>query len=540
MNQPANAPNDAEAHDDLTTPNDDPVHPPVDLTAPTGEEPELRAQPHEDGTPPRVLVLGATGYLGGRLVPRLLNAGYLVRVLARTPDRIQTFTWGAHPNLDVMEGDASDTHAMNMATRDVDVIYHLVHSMSGGTDFAQRDRAIAHVLGRSAAAAGVSRIVYLGGLHPDAHDLSRHLASRQEVGDILLASHVPTVVLQAGVVIGSGSASFEMVRHLTEVLPVMPAPRWVLNRIQPIAVRDVLYYLLGAARIPGTVNRAYDIGGPDVLRYSEMMNGYAAEAGLPRRRIAALPVLTPRLASHWVNLVTPVPRQIARPLVESLQHDCVMQNHDIDEVIPLPAEGLMPYRESVQFALGRMDLDQVETSWRDANIAQAPSDPLPSDPEWAGRTAYTDERVKDSSAPVDALWRVVIGIGGENGWYSTPVLWAIRGWIDKLVGGVGLARGRRSSSTVGVGDAIDFWRVEALDEGRLLRLRAEMKVPGYAWLEMRCEPHGDGSRYSQRAVFFPRGLSGRLYWWAVYPFHGLVFSGMQNRIVALAEQRDEV
>jgi hypothetical protein len=347
---------------------------------------------------------------------------------------------------------------------------------------------------------------------------------------------VPTLVLQAGVVIGSGSASFEMIRHLTDVLPYMPAPKWVRNRIQPIAVRDVLHYLLGAARVDAGVNEAVDVGGPDVLRYGQMMNGYAVEAGLRQRAIAALPVLTPGLASHWVHLVTPVPRSIARPLIASLVHDCVMDDHDVDALIPRPEGGLTPYREAVALALGRVEADTVETSWQDAELTGIPSDPLPSDPDWAGRTVYTDLRTARTGATPERLWTVIAGIGGRNGWYSAPLLWAVRGWMDRIVGGVGLARGRRSRARVAVGDVIDFWRVETVEPGRLLRLRAEMRVPGLAWLDLQCEPAGDGGAvYRQRAVFFPRGLAGRLYWLAVLPFHGFIFRGMANRITAAAE-----
>ncbi|QIG39849.1 SDR family oxidoreductase [Microbacterium sp. 4R-513] len=529
----------------------------TDIASPSGQEPALRAIARADGEPPRALVLGATGYIGGRLVPRLLTAGYRVRVLARDATRVSTFEWSER--VEVVVGAAADSAALAEAVQDVDVLYYLIHSMSSGKEFEEADRAAARTVAEAAAATrprgteaatdaaseatadrgagGVSRIVYLGGLHPDDADLSPHLRSRVEVGEILLASGVPTLVLQAGVVIGSGSASFEMVRHLTEVLPYMPAPKWVRNRIQPIAVRDVLYYLLAAARVAPDVNRAVDIGGPDVLRYGQMMNGYAVEAGLPQRAIAALPVLTPRLASHWVNLVTPIPRSIARPLVESLQNDCVVKNRDIDAIIPPPEGGLTPYRRAVDLALGRESEDRVETSWLDAEVLGVPSDPLPSDPDWAGRTVFTDARTAHTSADPARLWAVIEGIGGVNGWYSQPLLWAIRGWMDKLVGGVGLARGRRSRSRLEVGDALDFWRVEAIEPGRMLRLRAEMKVPGGAWLELRASPEGDGSRYDQRAVFFPRGLSGRLYWLAVLPFHGFIFRGMANRITATAEGR---
>lgn len=506
-----------------------------DLSSPTGREPALQAEPRADGSPPRALVLGGTGYIGGRLVPRLLAAGYRVRLLARDARRVAAFPWGER--VEVVEGTATDVDALTEAAADADVLYYLIHSMSAGRDFEDADRRAAHAVVRASEEAGVSRIVYLGGLHPEGVDLSPHLRSRVEVGETFLDSTVPALVLQAGVVIGSGSASFEMVRHLTEVLPYMPAPRWVRNRIQPIAVRDVLHYLLGAARIPDEVNRAVDIGGPDVLRYGQMMNGYAVEAGLPQRAIAPLPVLTPGLASHWVGLVTPIPASIARPLVASLQNECVVKNDDVDDLIPRPDEGLTPYRDAVRLALGRVDSDQVETSWRDADLVGVPSDPLPSDPDWAGRTVFTDSRTALTDAPVDQLWNVIEGVGGENGWYSAGLLWAIRGWMDRLVGGVGLARGRRSRARLGVGDALDFWRVEAIEPGRLLRLRAEMKVPGAAWLELRASAEGEGARYDQRAIFFPRGLTGRLYWLAVLPFHGLIFTGMAARITAAAEDR---
>ncbi len=514
----------------------DAVPEPLSRSIPLGSEESLRAVRSEDGTTPLVLVLGATGYIGGRLVPRLLAGGYRVRVLTRSGRRIAALPWA--DDVDVVEADAADADAMDRAMADVDIVYFLVHSMTSGHDYGRLDRAIALNVAMSGAAHQVGRIVYLGGLHPDG-ELSAHLASRKEVGDILLASAVPTIVLQAGVVIGAGSASFEMIRHLTEVLPYMPAPKWVLNFIQPIAVRDVIYYLLAAARVDDGVNRAFDIGGPDVMRYSEMMNGYAAEAGLPRRRITALPVLTPGLASHWVGLVTPVPRRLARPLVESLLHSCVVKDDAINDVIPPPPEGLMGYSDSLRLALGRIEIDQVETSWVDGRVPDAPSDPMPSDPEWARRTVFKDVRKKSTSADAATVWKVISQIGGATGWYSASVLWASRGLIDRLAGGVGLTRGRRTQAQLTVGDAIDVWRVEHIEPERLLRLRAEMRVPGSAWLELGVNPTKNGSEYWQRAVFFPRGLTGRLYWLSMLPFHGLIFSGMVNRIVAVAEGDDE-
>jgi uncharacterized protein YbjT (DUF2867 family) len=481
----------------------------------------------------KVLVTGATGYVGGRLVPKLLERGHDVRVIVRDHHRLDDVPW--RDAVDIVQGDLVDPAAVARAVEGRDVVYYLVHSMSSAGDFEKIERQVATTMAREARTAGVKRIVYLGGLHPEG-PLSRHLGSRKEVGDILLSSGVPTIALQAGVIIGSGSASFEMIRHLTEVLPYMPAPKWVRNFIQPIAIRDVLHYLVASAELPPSINRAFDIGGPDVFRYGQLMNGYAVEAGLKQRPIAALPVLTPWLASQWVNLVTPIPRSLAVPIIESLLHDAVMTNHDIDDVIPPPAEGLTGYRKAVRLALARMRKGEVETSWRDAQVTGAPADPLPSDPEWSGHTVYTDERVVACSADSGDLWRVVESVGGANGWYSLPMAWAARGWLDKLVGGVGLRRGRRDPDHLVTGDALDFWRVESMEKGKSLRLRAEMKLPGRAWLEFQVQATPEGtSTLHQRAIFFPHGLGGRLYWLAVMPLHGIVFAGMANAMAKKAE-----
>ncbi|WP_341358576.1 SDR family oxidoreductase [Georgenia sp. M64] len=484
---------------------------------------------------PLALVSGATGYIGGRLVPELLAAGLRVRAMARHPDRLDGRPW--REGIEVVAADALDEDALAAAMEGVDVAYYLIHSLGTGATFEERDRRTARTFGVAARRAGVGRIVYLGGLHPEEEELSAHLSSRKEVGEILLASGVPTTVLQAAVIIGSGSASFEMMRYLTERLPAMIAPKWLENRIQPIAVRDVLRYLVGAASMPADVSRAFDIGGPEVLTYRQMMQRYAAVAGLPPRVIKTVPVLTPRLASHWVGLVTPVPAGLARPLVESLIHEVVAKEEDIKAYVPDPPEGLIGFDRAVELALQRVRDFDVSTSWSSASPAGAPSDPLPDDPDWAGGSLQVDERETVVDAGADDLWTVIEGIGGAHGWYSWRLGWVARGLMDRVFGGPGLRRGRRHPHQLAVGDALDWWRVEKLDDGHLLRLRAEMRLPGEAWLELVADTDDAGrTLFRQRAIYHPHGLLGQAYWWAVYPFHGVVFGGMQRNIARAAEE----
>jgi uncharacterized protein YbjT (DUF2867 family) len=481
----------------------------------------------------RCVVFGATGYLGGRLVPALLAAGHQVRAVARTPGKLVEVPW--RDRVEIIEGDVTDPGSVGAAVAGQDVVYYLVHSLNR-RDFVKVDRRAAHILADAARAQGVTRVVYLGGITPRAEHLSDHLASRAEVGRILLDSGVPTIVLQAAVILGSGSASFEMLRYLTERLPAMVTPRWVHNRIQPIAVHDVLHYLTHAAALPPNVNRAFDIGGPDVLTYLEMMRRYAMVAGLPRRVVLPVPVLTPWLSAQWVNLVTPVPRSIAIPLIESLVHEVVCHEHDIASYIPDPDDGLIHYEHAVELALMRIRNAEVPTRWSDASWAGAPSDPLSTDPDWSGGSLYQDIREHRCAADPRTLWDVIEAIGGEHGWYSFPLAWSVRGWIDRLAGGVGLRRGRRDPRRLHVGEALDWWRVEYLDRPRLLRLRAEMLLPGRAWLELAVIPDGaGGALYRQRALFEPHGLAGHLYWKTIAPFHGIVFGGMARNITGAAE-----
>jgi uncharacterized protein YbjT (DUF2867 family) len=525
-------------------------------TSGTSVSPRTASLPHQ-----RILVLGATGYVGGRLVPRLLDSGYLVRCLVRSPDKLRGMAWA--DDVEVVRGDLLGPEDLPAAFADVGAVFHLVHSMGSATSFVDADRRIARAVAQAAAEAGVERIVYLSGLGELDEHSSAHLRSRAEVGEVLLAGPVPTTVLRAAVIIGSGSASFEMLRHLVERLPVMVTPRWVNTRIQPIAIRDVLRYLIAVLSATDGRNHVYDIGGPDVLSYLEMMQRYAAIAGLPRRLVLRVPVLTPKLSSHWVGFVTPVPVGLAKPLVESLRQEVVVGTggEDVTDVAPGPT---IPYERALRLALDRIRDHEVETSWRDAELAdRSPADPYPGDPAWAGGTLLTDARSARAESPAHDVFRVVCGIGGERGWPTHGWAWKVRGWIDHLVGGVGLRRGRRDPDALRVGDALDFWRVEDVRPPRtdhdphaaqgVLRLRAEMRLPGRAWLEFRVlpvgGPSGEGApgpdalldprtgaaTLHQRALFAPKGLLGRCYWWAMLPFHALIFSAMVQRLAREAE-----
>ena len=482
------------------------------------------------------LVTGATGYIGGRLVPELLAAGHRVRVVARHPERLRDVPWFG--DVEIVRGDASDSSAMGAALDSVEVAYFLLHSLNTGHGFAESERNMAAIFGEAALANGVSRIAYLGGIVPpgELDDLSEHLRSRAEVGQLLRSSGVPTAEFRAAVILGSGSASFEMLRYLTERLPAMVTPKWVRNRIQPIAIRDVLRYLVGAADLPADVNRTFDIGGPEVLTYLEMMKRYASVSGLHRRVIVPVPVLSPKLSSLWVGLVTPVPASIARPLVESLRHEVICGEHEIAAYIPDPPGGLIRFDDAIKSALKRIQDADVATRWSSASVWGAPAEPLPSDPAWSGGTLYSDVRSVEVKASQHSTWRVVEGVGGDNGWYSFKLAWRVRGWLDRAVGGVGLRRGRRSPATLMIGETVDFWRVEEIDREKLLRLRAEMKVPGLAWLEYTVASNESGQTVlGQRATFYPRGLAGHAYWWSVAPFHRFVFVPMVHNMARKAE-----
>ncbi len=484
----------------------------------------------------RALVTGATGYVGGRLVSRLLDEGYTVRVMARNVDKLRDYPW--LPKVEVIQADAQNLEALTPALKDVDVAYYMLHSLSEHSGFETIEAEMATNFAHAAKDVKVSRIVYLGGITPPDSQLSVHLESRRSTGQILRTSGVPTTELRAAIIIGSGSASFEMLRYLTERLPFMVTPRWLNNRVQPIAIRDVLHYLVQAGNETGTESHIGDIGGPDIMFYKEMMQRYAKIAGLRPRKILTVPVLTPRLSSHWVSVVTPVPRRLALPLVDSLVNEVVV-NKDLDvrQFLAEPTEGLLDFNTAVAYALERVRNQDVQTRWSSASVPGAPSEPLSTDPDWSGGSLYVDLRERVTTASPDNLWKVIEAIGGKNGYYSLPFLWEIRGLIDRLMGGVGLRRGRRDPEHLYVGETVDFWRVERCDRGQLLRLRAEMKLPGLAWLELIVDQDAEGRTvYRQRATYRPTGLLGHMYWWAVVPFHVFVFGFMVRRIPAAAER----
>jgi len=478
---------------------------------------------------PRILVAGASGYIGSRLVPRLLESGYPVRALARNRQKMTGRPWSNHPALEIVEADLLDHEALVEACRGCAAAFYLVHSMNPSvSDFAATDRRAAENMAQAAASAGLKQIVYLGGLGEEREGLSEHLRSRSEVGAILRQGRVPVTILRAAMIIGSGSASFEILRYLVERLPVMITPRWVSTACQPIAVRNVLHYLIGCLSASETLGETFDIGQPESVTYRELMTIYAEEAGLKKRLILPVPVLTPRLSSYWIHLVTPVPAALARPLAEGLRNTVVCTDSRIRKLIP---QRLLDCREAIRVALAKTRGHQVESSWREAGIIPPAEWASPDDPAWAGGTRFEDARRIVLEAPTEAVWKAVIGIGGSSGWYYADWLWAIRGMIDRLAGGVGLRRGRRCPLEVHPGDALDFWRVLEVDRPKRLLLVAEMKLPGQALLAFALTETTQGHTALRLvARFLPRGVSGLAYWYAVVPFHNLVFRGMLHGI----------
>ena len=487
--------------------------------------------------PRPVLVTGASGYIGGRLVPRLLAAGYRVRCLAREPRKLDSRPWAGNPKVEVVRCDLGDREELARALRGCGPAYYLIHSMmAAGREYRERDRVLARTFAEAAAAARLERIIYLGGLGETGAHLSEHLASRREVEVALGSGPVPVTVFRAAMIIGSGSASFEILRYLVERLPVMVTPRWVSTECQPIAIQNVLHYLVACLGCPETVGRTLEIGGADVMTYREIMQVMAAALGLRKRVIIPVPVLTPRLSSLWIHLVTSISHRIARPLAEGLRNRVVCRDDSAARLMP---QRLLTVGEAIDAALGKTETHEIETAWFDAG-------PIPGAPDWAGGKVFTDRRSAPINAPVELVFRAVSRIGGDQGYYAADRLWRLRGWMDRLIGGPGLRRGRRDPERVAYGEAVDFWRVTCVEPPRRLELRAEMKLPGEALLSFEVHPdERDAAKCTliQTARFKPRGLIGLAYWYAVLPLHRLVFNGMLNGIRRAAEQaaglRDE-
>src|ERR1017187_4770786 len=476
--------------------------------------------------PMRVLVTGATGYIGGRLVTRLMPRGHRLRCVARNPSRLEGRPW---PGVEIVQGDLEDPAALVQVLHDIDVAYYLVHSMAAGQAFRERDRLMALAFGDAAAKAGVRRIIYLGGLGDPEKVRSKHLVSRQEVGRCLAASGVPVIEFRAAVIVGSGSASFEIIRHLVERIPVMILPMWVNTGCQPIGVRSVLEYLVEALDHPTAVG-IYEIGGDDILTYREMMQHYARIRGL-RRFIISLPVPKPEFSSRAVDLLTPIPFSIAEPLVESLRTRMVVRDERARSTFSVKPTG---YDEAVRLALTRLEEDNVETTWA-SSLSSVAQDQPEADMLGSHEGMLLDRHRRRVKATAEQMFQTICALGGEEGWPAGNALWQLRGVMDRMVGGVGMRRGRRHPRELRVGDPLDFWRVEALEVPHLLRLRAEMKLPGRAWLQFEVLPDAAGARVEQTAFFEPHGILGYLYWYSVLPLHRFVFPGLIDALKKKAE-----
>lgn len=480
---------------------------------------------------PRVLLTGVTGYVGGRLAPRLLDAGYRVRCVVRNERKLRERGWAGRPGVEVVECDLGDTKTLTRAMGGCEAAYYLVHSMqAAGAAYASEDRRLAASFAQAARHAQVGRIIYLGGLGETGQGLSEHLSSRREVEKVLADSGVPVTTFRAAMIIGSGSASFEILRYLVERLPVMITPRWVTTESQPIAIGNVLHYLTECLNVPATIGGTFDIGGPDVLSYRALMRVMTRALGLTRRIIISVPLLTPRLSSGWIHLVTPINYRLARPLAEGLRNRVVCRDQRAAELMP---QRLLTVREAIEAAVHETGRGEVDSAWSDAGVVSG-------DPDWAGGRVFRDRREVLIRASRESVFQAVCKVGGGHGYYAADRLWRLRGVLDRLVGGPGLRRGRRHPHNLAYGDALDFWRVAEVSRPSTLRLVAEMKLPGVAELafEIDSVPTGEPGviRLVQTARFKPRGLMGLLYWYTVLPLHGVVFRGMLDGIRREAEK----
>jgi uncharacterized protein YbjT (DUF2867 family) len=474
-----------------------------------------------------ILVTGATGYVGGRLAPRLLEAGQRVRVLVRDPSRLEGRAWSKQ--VEIVTGDALEPATLIEALRGVSVAYYLIHGQQGGQVHAERDLQAARNFAAAADEAGIERIIYLGELVDPTANLSPYLRARHETGYLLRYSKVPVTEFRAGMIVGSGSALFEMIRYLTEREPLLICPAWFFSQAQPIAIRDVLSYLIAALDEPESVNRVIEIGGPTRLTYADMLRGYAQERGL-KRVLIRTPVNAPLLSAYWVHMVTPIHWRVVAPLIEGLRARLIVRDDAARKIFPRIQP--IDFQTATRLALGRIARDNVETSWADALVtAMGDVKPYRFTVE---EGMYIETRKLLLDVPPEAVFRSYMGIGGERGWLFMDWSWAFRGWLDKLVGGVGLRRGRRHPDELRVGEALDFWRVEEVEPNARLRLRAEMKLPGKAWLQFESTPQENKTLFTVTAYFAPRGFFGFLYWYAMWPFHKPLFDGLTRRLASRA------
>ena len=474
-----------------------------------------------------ILVTGATGYVGGRLVPRLLEVGYRVRCLVRDPGRLQGRPW--LDRVEVADGDALVPGTLIEAMKDVSVAYYLIHGKQGGQINANRDLDVARNFAEAAGAANLERIIYLGELVDPTTNLSPYLRARHETGYILRTSHVPVTEFRAGMIVGSGSALFEMVRYVTERQPVLVCPAWFFSEAQPIAIRDVMFYLVDALKTPETVGRMLEIGGATRLTYAEMLLGYARERGL-KRILIRTPFYASRLSAYWVHMVTPIHWRVVLPLIEGLSARLIVRDGAARKLFPQIKP--LDFQTATRYALGRIQRDNVETSWSDALVTVA-GDVKPYTFK-VEEGMYVETRQMLLDLWPEDVFRSFTGIGGQRGWLYMDWAWGLRGWMDKAVGGVGLRRGRRHPDEIRAGESLDFWRVEDVEPYHLLRLRAEMKLPGKAWLQFESKPQEDKTLLTVTAYFAPHGLFGFLYWYAMWPFHKFIFDGLTRRIASRA------